>query len=759
MLGMQEIANQGNLCETEVINAIIEGLRDPTPYTTMLYTATTVDELGELLVKYDRKRLNDSLIARRVSNPATSTTVKTDNQSDKNSMVRCYNCSNYGHYSAQCSQPRREIGSCFTCGSKDHQSKNCNMKRTVNTIGHSADDHHAEPGAAQAVNFYETVSVAFNFVGLNSAFNFVNYLSLIDSGSPTNFVSKEIVPIEMDTDIPVSSNLFCVNGIEIKTYGTIDCLIKLYNKTKIVSLFIVDAHILPRPLLFGRQFLNSFKITFCMDMNTSNVNFLNKNIETPNLNYEVFSTICGTVRSKSQYEGENNYDELYYSGFKRKIESNEICDNIGIDCGRGETDSSVLDLFSPIGDIDCPSLVDCLTESGSTTLTKNNLDHEVSEISVPEIYCIDIDNSNDIVDIDLTLPKNIQVEIRDIISAAYFNNSQNKNPDHRIQMNIRLTSDIPVRCSPRRLSYKDKMEIQKITDDLLDQGIIRNSDLPYASPIVLVKKKSGYIRMCIDYRDLNKITVRDNYPLPLIEDCLEYLSKKVYFSLLDLKSEFHQVKMSEQSIPYTSFVAPHGQFEYTMMPFGLKNAPSVFQRFISCILKDFVRNGQIIIYMDDILIATPDITQHLKILKEVLCCLAENSLEIKLNKCKFVYTSIDYLGYNISKEGINPNASHKESILNYPAPKNIKELHSFVGLASYFRKFVPHFSNIAKPLYDLLKKDCKFDFDEKCVDAYNKLKTLLIESPVLSIYDPLKETELHCTQALMALELYYFKNR
>ena len=143
------------------------------------------------------------------------------------------------------------------------------------------------------------------------------------------------------------------------------------------------------------------------------------------------------------------------------------------------------------------------------------------------------------------------------------------------KMKIILTSDVPIRCGPRRLSFDEKREVQKIIDDLLSKGYIRPSCSEYTSPVVLVKKKSGELRMCVDYRLLNKITVRDNYPLPLIDDCLLYLSNKKYFSSIDLKSAFNQMSLHEDSIKYTSFVLPNAQYEWTTAPFGLKNCPAV----------------------------------------------------------------------------------------------------------------------------------------------------------------------------------------
>ena len=213
--------------------------------------------------------------------------------------------------------------------------------------------------------------------------------------------------------------------------------------------------------------------------------------------------------------------------------------------------------------------------------------------------------------------------------------------------------------------------MKQIVDKLLAENIIRPSNSPYASALVLVRKKSGEVRMCVDYRPLNKITVRDNYPLPLIETCLEHLCGKRFFSLLDLKSGFHQVPMREESIPYTSFVTPDGQFEYLKMPFGLRNTPSEFQRFINSISREFIDDGRVVVYLDDIIIASTDLNSHLTTLRSVLEKIKQNNLELRLDKCKFTHEEIEYLGYKANFNGIQPSDRHIQALTNYPMPTNL----------------------------------------------------------------------------------------
>jgi len=331
-----------------------------------------------------------------------------------------------------------------------------------------------------------------------------------------------------------------------------------------------------------------------------------------------------------------------------------------------------------------------------------------------------------------------------IFENYYTKPERPKEPKVRAEAIIKLKEASPIQFGPRRLSYIDKENISKIIDNLQKNKIIRPSNSEYASPIVLTRKKNGEIRMCIDFRALNKIMVRDNYPLPLIEDQLDMLRDKKFFSKLDLKDGFYHVAMAPDSIKYTSFITPLGQFEFTRMPFGLKIGPQRFQRFINEVMSDAVKSGNVVVYMDDILIANDTLEAHFNTLKIIFTILVENKLELRLEKCLFLVTEIEYLGYIVTREGIRPTDSGVAAVRNFPEPKTIKEVHSFVGLASYFRKFIEKFAIIAKPLYLLLRKGVTFNFGEAERSAFQTLKLRLTEAPTLTIYNPKRYTELHC---------------
>lgn len=372
----------------------------------------------------------------------------------------------------------------------------------------------------------------------------------------------------------------------------------------------------------------------------------------------------------------------------------------------------------------------------------DNVNNEIQ--SFMSINYIDHNENNlDKIQLNNNYSVKFQNEFHEVLSK-YFRYDFSNKTEMRFEMEIILSKIEPFNCLPRRLSIHERGRLKDMLNELQNEGIIRPSNSPYCSPIVLIKKKNGDLRMCVDYRTLNKITLRDNFPIPLIEDQLLLLPNKKYFTSLDLKNGFHHVSVHENSIPFTSFITPHGQFEYVKMPFGLKNAPSVFTRYIRSIFECLLETGNILIYLDDILIATNTLDDHLIMLEKVVNLLVRNNLRLNLEKCKFVQEKIEYLGYEINEKGISPNKRGIEAVTNYPVPQNTKQVHSFVGLCSYFRKFIMGFSIIAKPLYDLLRKNEPFKFGKNELEAYENLKNHLVDSPILSIFNPNDSTELHC---------------
>jgi hypothetical protein len=285
------------------------------------------------------------------------------------------------------------------------------------------------------------------------------------------------------------------------------------------------------------------------------------------------------------------------------------------------------------------------------------------------------------------------------------------------------------------LSALENAEIKKQVQELLEKGFIRPSTSPCGSPIVLVRKKDGSWRMCIDYRALNKITIKNRYPLPRIDDLLDQLKEVVYFTKLDLHSGYHQVRVAaEQDAWKTAFKTKQGLYEWLVMPFGLTNAPATFMRLMNDVLRPFL-DDFVIVYLDDILIFSKTWEEHLKHVKQTLDVLKREKLYVKLSKCEFGKTSLNYLGHIVGGGELKIDPSKVAVIVNWPKPKSATEVRSFLGAAQYWRKFISNFSSIAAPLHALTGLNKVFQWGGKHQKAFDTLKEKISTTPVLALPD------------------------
>lgn len=257
-------------------------------------------------------------------------------------------------------------------------------------------------------------------------------------------------------------------------------------------------------------------------------------------------------------------------------------------------------------------------------------------------------------------------------------------------LRIRCTTDEPITYRPYRLAETEKHIVRGMIREMLDNGIIRESDSPYASPILLVKKKNGKNRMCVDFRKLNAITIKDKYPMPLIEEQIDKLGGYKYFTGLDLASGYYQVPVADDSIAKTAFVTPEGHYEFLRMPFGLTNAPAVFQRLMDQVLGN-LKNSVAFPYLDDVIIPSRTTREGVARLRQVLSTFRTNHLTLNLEKCIFFTESIDYLGREISARGVRPGQSKIEALVRMENPQSVRQVRQVLGLASYFRRFVENF--------------------------------------------------------------------
>ncbi|KAM0929344.1 hypothetical protein ACQ4PT_001454 [Festuca glaucescens] len=303
--------------------------------------------------------------------------------------------------------------------------------------------------------------------------------------------------------------------------------------------------------------------------------------------------------------------------------------------------------------------------------------------------------------------------------------------DHTIPL---LPGASPVNLRPYRYSPMQKNEIEKQIRELLAQGVIRPSSSPFASPVLLVGKKDLSWRLCVDYRHLNAITVKNKYPLPVIDELLDELAGAKWFTSLDLRSGYHQIRMAECDEYKTAFQTHHGHFEYRVMPYGVTGGPATFQGVMNAILAPFLRQS-VLVFVDDILIYSKTLADHAQHLQAVLEILAKNELKVKRSKCNFAKQEIQYLGHVISASGVSTDQGKIKPILQWQPPENVKELRWFLGMTGYYRKFIRGYGVISKNLTGLLKKGVPYTWTSATEESFQALKNALSSAPVLALPD------------------------
>jgi hypothetical protein len=306
--------------------------------------------------------------------------------------------------------------------------------------------------------------------------------------------------------------------------------------------------------------------------------------------------------------------------------------------------------------------------------------------------------------------------------------------EHRI-----ITGDAkPIRKAPYRVPFALRGEMERQVKDMLDKGIIEPSSSPWSAPCILVPKKSSTgvpkWRFCLDFRALNKVVQYDNYPLPVFEETVSTLYGSAFFSVLDCQSGYWQVKIAEEDKMKTAFTVPSGSYQCVRLPYGLSTSPSSFQRMIDLVLRDLI-GPECYVFIDDVIVFGKTIQEHASRLEHVLQRFEKAKLQLHPGKCVFAQPQVEYLGYIVSKDGIKASPDKTKAVQEYPAPKSVTEVRQFLGLASFYRRLVPGFAEIAKPLTELLRKNVTFRWSDRQQAAFDKLKQTLCSDQVLGYPD------------------------
>ena len=321
---------------------------------------------------------------------------------------------------------------------------------------------------------------------------------------------------------------------------------------------------------------------------------------------------------------------------------------------------------------------------------------------------------------------------------------------HLVEHGIVTGDADPIRCSYFRKSFQEKAHIEQEVSKMLSNGQVQPSSSPWASPVVLVRKKDGSLRFCVDYRKLNSVTKKDAYPLPRIEDCLDALNGSKWFSTLDLASGYWQVAMKPEDQEKTAFLTHMGLYEFRVMPFGLCNAPATFERLMDNVLGD-MKWHKCLVYLDDVVVFGDTFETALANLEEVFRRFQRANLTLKPKKCQLFRQRVEYLGHVISPEGVQPTTEKIDAILHWAAPRKLTEVRSFLGLTGYYRRFIRDYSAIAQPLTRLTKKDVPFEWGPEQEQAFETLRTALVTQPVLGFPTPGGQFVLDTDASLLAI--------
>ncbi len=361
--------------------------------------------------------------------------------------------------------------------------------------------------------------------------------------------------------------------------------------------------------------------------------------------------------------------------------------------------------------------------------------------------------------------------------------------DREIEFRIELApGTTPIYKKPYRMAPSELIELKKQIKELLEKGYIRASSSPWGSPILFAKKKDGTLRLCIDYRALNMVTVKNKYPMPRINDLFDQLAQAKVFSKIDLRSGYHQLKVRTEDIPKTAFTSRYGLYEFTVMPFGLTNAPAYFVHlmtgyhqlkvrtedipktaftsryglyeftvmpfgltnapayFVHLMNKVFMKfmDKFVVVFIDDILVYSKTPEEHAEHLRIVLGELRKHQLYAKFSKCEFWLRQVGFLGHVLTQDGIAVDLEEVKAVLDWKSPASVTDIRSFLGMAGYYRRFIEGFSTISKPMTQLLKKDKKFEWTEACEKSFQELKRKLTTTPVLIVPDIHKNFEVFC---------------
>lgn len=732
-----------NQCEIEgkrAVDCIIHGLTDKTTKSSALtLRCSQPDQLLQFLMSnkespslYTNERTNYRSRVNIESNIKTSGFRPNNRQNNFQREPVCFNCKEKGHPYMKCPKP---LIKCLQCHRFGHTVESCKLTPPQNnSVVNGSQKTMCISSSNPNSKYLKDVTI-----------NGVDSKAFVDFGSEASLIMESFaLKLGLDSDrvgIPLKgfgNNIICSKG-KVTAELVID------DVSATVSLQVIQDDLLETPLLVGQSFTEQKHVV--VYKNSEQLHFLSTGDDAILPNVESEQTFTVKVLSSM-------FVELHGPGTvfaKTEVPMNGLILVTGRIVGKPNHQFAIHGGIYQVtnGNVRLtvtPSSKICRIHQNAILSRATNV-QIINRISTPLREPLEVTDRDNLGQIKVA--SNVSEEhvqrlhvLLDKYKHCFASSLKDLGCTTAAEMSIEVNSNKPIVYRPYRLSHKEREDVRVMVGEMQEAGIIRESVSDYASPIILVRKRDGKLRMCIDYRQLNSVTTKEHYPMPVIDDEISRLSGQAYFVTLDLASGYYQVPISEESKHLTSFVTPDGQYEFNRMPFGLANAPAVFQRMMNRVLGS-ARYTKATAYLDDILIYGKTIDECLERLEDVLRLLDNANLTLNLSKCEFLLDKIDYLGYEISSAGIRPGDRKIQSVADFPVPTNIHSVRQFLGLVGYFRKFILNFAQIAHPLTRLLKKDAKWSWSVAEESAFQTLKQKLTSRPILAIYDPEAETELH----------------
>lgn len=574
-------------------------------------------------------------------------------------------------------------------------------------------------------------------------------LFLVDTGADCSLIKSNVLLPDTEVNTSNKARIKGVEGLGFETFGTVKSLVTI-GKKKVPCIFQLVGKQLDFPCdgIIGRDFWEKTGAQICY-------------------NDKVIRLLGEIIELKSS---ESRKEVNKHSNEKLKVPKRcEIVAKIPVECKPGITEG-IMEKQEIYDGVYVASAIVKINEGKVLTSVLNVNEKEI-EIICPIIKVKEIEESSEN---KLNLPRvNVNIvkkpkdrgeevlnqlrlehlckEERKLLEATCYEFQDIFHlPGDKLSYTNAIKHSIvvepgtqPINSRPYRLPETQKEEVDRQVKKLIEEGVLEESQSPWNSPMLVVPKKldaSGVQkwRLVIDYRKLNEKTIGDAYPLPDISEILDQLGNSKYFSCVDMIQGYHQIEMNPEDKDKTAFSTKQGHWQYKRLPFGLKTAPSTFQRMMNNVLSGLT-GSRCFVFLDDVVLYASSLEEHDLKLREVFERMRKNTLKLQPDKCEFLRREVNYLGHVISENGVKPDPRKIEAVEKFPVPTTTKQLKGFLGLAGYYRRFVPMFSKIAAPLHKLLKKDIKYEWGSAQENAFQSLKQKLMREPILQYPDFSKE--------------------